>query len=101
MGLRLSESVLLMGLIFGLPVSATEVDHEMEIGIGVGGQYLPDYRGSRETHTKVLPIPVVEYRGKIFKSDREGTRAEFLLSDRIEFNISADLALNDGAEDNP
>jgi MipA family protein len=81
-------------------VFASEMDHEMEIGVGVGGQYLPHYRGSRETHTKVLPIPVVEYRGKVFKSDQEGTRVEFALSDRIEFNVSADLALNDGAEDN-
>jgi MipA family protein len=98
--LRLVGSVFLFGLVFCLPVSATEMDHEMEIGLGIGGQYLPHYRGSRETHTKVLPIPVVEYRGKIFKSDRNGTRVELALSDRIEFNVSADLALNDGAEDN-
>lgn len=79
---------------------ADEFKHELQFGLGVGGQYLPHYRGSEETHTKVLPIPVVEYRGRIFKSDRDGTRAEFSLAERIEFNVSADLALNDGAEDN-
>lgn len=91
------------GLLIGVcsaHLFAGEFRHEMQFGLGIGGQYLPHYRGSEETHTKVLPIPVVEYRGRIFKSDRDGTRAEFSLAERIEFNISADLALNDGAEDN-
>lgn len=85
---------------YGVSAYATQFKHELEFGVGVGGQYLPHYRGSKETHTKILPIPVIEYRGRILKSDREGTRAEFSLAERIEFNISADLALNDGAEDN-
>lgn len=78
----------------------TATYHKLQLGLGVGGQHLPHYRGSRDTHTQVLPIPVVEYTGKIFKSDRDGTRAEFSITERIEFNVSADLALNDGAEDN-
>lgn len=93
---------LLIGLLVSLcnQTINAEVNHNLNLGVGIGGQYLPHYRGSRETHTRVLPIPVVEYKGRILKSDRDGTRAEFSLSERIEFNISADLALNDGAEDN-
>jgi outer membrane protein len=79
----------------------TAIQHHLHLGLGIGGQYLPHYRGSRETHTKVLPVPLIEYKGRIFKSDRDGTRAEFALSERIELSVSADLALNDGAEDNP
>jgi len=97
---RISTLLVMLLSFYSFPLFASAMNHEMEIGLGVGGQYLPHYRGSRETHTKVLPIPLIEYRGKILKSDRDGTRMEFSLSDRIEFNVSADLALNDGAEDN-
>ncbi len=95
----LSSTGLFIGA-FSAHLFAEEFRHELEFGMGLGGQHLPHYRGSEETHTKMLPIPVVEYRGRILKSDRDGTRAEFSLAERIEFNISADLALNDGAEDN-
>lgn len=101
-GCRVLKFLIASFIFCGVPLFAADMDHdhEMEIGLGIGGQYLPHYRGSRETHTKVLPIPVIEYRGKVFKSDRDGTRVEFALADRIELNVSADLALNDGAEDN-
>lgn len=98
--MQISKSAILFFCFIGVSSSADEFKHELQFGLGIGGQYLPHYRGSDETHVKVLPIPVVEYRGRIFKSDRDGTRAEFSLAERIEFNISADLALNDGAEDN-
>lgn len=94
------NSAMLMLGFCGANVCADEFRHELEFGMGVGGQHLPHYRGSEETHTKILPIPVIEYRGRILKSDRDGTRAEFSIAERIEFNISADLALNDGAKDN-
>ena len=99
---RLYNSVLVIGFagISSFTHAETDTYHKLQLGAGVGGQHLPHYRGSRDTHTQVLPIPVVEYTGKIFKSDRDGTRAEFSLTERIEFNVSADLALNDGAEDN-
>ncbi|PUA26314.1 MAG: hypothetical protein B0W54_24105 [Cellvibrio sp. 79] len=96
----LSKNAILFFCCISTSAYADEFKHELQFGLGIGGQYLPHYRGSDETHVKVLPIPVVEYRGRIFKSDRDGTRAEFSLAERIEFNVSADLALNDGAEDN-
>ena len=61
-----------------------------EAGAGVGGLYLPDYRGSDESRAYVLPIPYLVYRGAFLKADREGVRAEFLDSDRIRI----DLAVN-------
>jgi len=79
---------------------ASELRSELHLGAGIGGQYLPHYRGSSETHTTVLPIPVIQYRGRILKSDNEGTRLEFSLAERIEFNVSADLALRESIDDN-
>src|SRR5690606_7432191 len=79
---------------------ASELRSELHLGAGIGGQYLPHYRGSSETHTTVLPIPVIQYRGRILKSDNEGTRLEVSLAERIEFNVSADLALRESIDDN-
>ena len=93
-------SCLIVGSLLSWVGHAETIEHKLKLGFGIGGQHLPHYRGSKETHTQALPIPVMEYTGHIFKSDRDGTRAEFSLTDRIEFNLSADLALNDGAEDN-
>lgn len=93
------QVAILAAFIASLPACA-ETYHRLQIGAGLGGQYLPHYRGSEDTHTQVLPIPLVEYTGKILKADRDGTRVEFDLTERVEFNVSADLALNDGAKDN-
>jgi MipA family protein len=84
----------------GTCASESKLRSELHLGLGIGGQYLPHYRGSTETNTTVLPIPVIEYKGKILKSDRDGTRVEFSLAERVEFNISADLALRNDVEDN-
>lgn len=84
-----------------VPANASELRSELHLGVGLGGQYLPHYRGSNETHTTVLPIPVIEYRGRILKSDGDGTRVEFSLAERVEFNISADLALRESNEETP
>ena len=59
-----------------------------EAGAGVSALSLPDYRGSDHQSTYVLPFPYVIYRGDIFKVDREGMRAKFFESDRIQFDVS-------------
>ena len=45
-----------------------------EAGAGVTVLDFPDYRGSDERHTLVLPIPYLVYRGEFFKSDHESVR---------------------------
>ena len=59
-----------------------------ELGLGVGGLYLPDYRGSDQSQGYLAPLPVLVYRGTWFKSDREGTRAMLLDSDRATLDVS-------------
>ena len=60
-----------------------------EFGIGLGYAHLPDYRGSDESHSYLLPFPLPVYRGEFFKSDREGVRAQFLDSRYVELELSA------------
>lgn len=82
-------------------VNASAVfDGEMELGIGLGGQYIHDYRGSKETQIQFLPFPFVKYHGDFLKIDRKGVEGEIYASDRFEFNLSADLALNGDSHDN-
>ena len=58
--------------------------------LGGGGSVLrfPDYRGSEESRTYVLPVPWLVYRGELLRADRDGMRATLFDSERVEFNIS-------------
>jgi MipA family protein len=60
-----------------------------EVGGGLAYAHLPDYRGSDEAHSYVLPFPLLVYRGDFLKSDREGVRALFLDSRYVELELSA------------
>jgi outer membrane protein len=87
---RFAVPVVLMGLA-GLTFSETSMAEPLplwEVGAGVGVLTLPDYRGSDETSTYVLPIPYFVYRGERLKADRGSLRAELFESDRIEANLS-------------
>ena len=69
--------------------SAQAVERPLwEAGLGLGGLWLPDYRGSDESRGYVLPIPYFIYRGEYLKADRDGVRAEFLGTDRIRFEVA-------------
>jgi outer membrane scaffolding protein for murein synthesis (MipA/OmpV family) len=59
-----------------------------EAGAGIAVIDFPDYRGSDERQSYVLPIPYFVYRGEILKADREGLRGQFFKSDRLDLHLS-------------
>jgi hypothetical protein len=59
-----------------------------ELGLGAAALQVPHYRGSDQNHSWLLPVPYVVYRGTIFKSDREGTRAVLLDTERLDIDLS-------------
>lgn len=59
-----------------------------ELGGGAAALRFPDYRGSEESRSYVLPVPWIVYRGEILRADRDGVRATLFDSERVEFNIS-------------
>lgn len=59
-----------------------------ELGLGLGALDLPHYRGANQSHSAVFPVPYVVYRGEIFKSDRDGARAELLRTDQLKVDLS-------------
>jgi outer membrane scaffolding protein for murein synthesis (MipA/OmpV family) len=63
-----------------------------ELGAGAGTLVVPHYRGSDQRHHWVLPVPYIVYRGEVFRSDREGTRAVLLDTDRVDVDLSVDAS---------
>lgn len=72
----------------------------MEAGVGLVGQYLADYRGSRRYQLKALPVPYFLYYGRFLKADGRGLRGDFLATDRVEISLSVDGSLSGDSEGN-
>ncbi|MBX2858181.1 MAG: MipA/OmpV family protein [Cellvibrionaceae bacterium] len=73
----------------------------MELGLGLGGQYLADYRGSKQTQSAAIPFPIFIYRGKVLRAEGGSIKGRFFSGKRVELNLSAEASLNSGSEDNP
>ncbi len=90
--------------VLGAPASAAlaaEVERPLwELGLGVAALRLPHYRGSDQSHTWTLPVPYVQYRGEIFKADRDGARALLFDSDRVQLDLSVAASAPTRSSDN-
>lgn len=71
-----------------------------EAGLGVAALAFPDYRGSSQSSTYLLPAPYFVYRGEIFKADRHGLRGIFFKTERLDLNLSVGASLPVDSEDN-
>ncbi|HWI11253.1 MAG TPA: MipA/OmpV family protein [Burkholderiaceae bacterium] len=59
-----------------------------ELGLGVAGLRLPDYRGADQSRNYLLPLPYVVYRGTWLKADRDGARALLFDTRRVKVDVS-------------
>jgi len=64
-----------------------------EAGFGFSGLSMPDYRGSSEQRSYLLPLPYMIYRGEILRSDRKGIYGQVFETDRVQLNISVDASV--------
>ncbi len=71
-----------------------------ELGIGAAAVRLPDYRGSDQGRSYLLPLPYVVYRGKIFRADRDGARALLVETDRVKVDVSVAASVPTRSRDN-
>ncbi len=71
-----------------------------ELGLGAGVLRLPHYRGADQSHTWLLPVPYIVYRGEIFKADRDGARAMLVDADRFKVDLSASASAPTRSRDN-
>lgn len=71
-----------------------------EAGLGVAVIDFPDYRGSDERNTWVLPVPYAVYRGEVLKADREGLRGQFFSNERLDLHLSLNGSVPVDSSDN-
>jgi len=78
-----------MALLLGLSQPAgAEMVPQWELGPGVAGLLLPDYRGSDEVRGYLLPIPYFIYRLEWLKATQTGVRSTLLDREEAEINLS-------------
>jgi outer membrane scaffolding protein for murein synthesis (MipA/OmpV family) len=71
-----------------------------ELGLGLAGLSIPDYRGSDHRRAYLLPLPYVQYRGKFFQIDREGAHGKLFTSERMRLELSVAAGPPAQSEDN-
>jgi outer membrane protein len=96
---RLAAAVWLQAMVGSLGASA-EDKPLWELGAGFTGLSFPDYRGSDQTRSYLLPIPYFIYRGEFLKADRNGVRGTFFNTDRVELNGSLNASFPVDSKDN-
>lgn len=71
-----------------------------EFGAGIGAITFPDYRGADEHRVYPIPLPYAVYRGKLWKTDREGVRGELWDRKLSELSISLSGSIPVDSDDN-
>ncbi|MEP7057236.1 MAG: MipA/OmpV family protein [Caldimonas sp.] len=71
-----------------------------ELGLGAAALRLPDYRGSDQSRTYLLPLPYIVYRGEWLRADRDGARALLLKADRLKVDVSVAASVPTRSRDN-
>jgi len=85
--------VSLMLLLLTTEALATEPLPGLEIGVGVAAFSLPDYRGSENSSSHVLPVPYLKYRSDRLRVDG-GAKGIFFESADVLLTLSGDLTLS-------
>jgi outer membrane scaffolding protein for murein synthesis (MipA/OmpV family) len=58
-----------------------------EAGIGAAAFSTPAYPGADDRNKRVLALPYLIYRGRVFRADQNGIGARLLNTDKVEFDI--------------
>jgi outer membrane scaffolding protein for murein synthesis (MipA/OmpV family) len=95
-------TALALGCWLGFTASTAAAEEKPLWELGAGGTVLafPDYRGSDQSRSYVLPVPYAVYRGEFLKADRDGVRGIFFDRENIEFNLSAGASFPIDSKDN-
>lgn len=62
-----------------------------ELGLGIGGLYMPDYEGSAHKQSFAFPIPYIVYNGDKVTVDRRGVRGDVVRAERFRLNMSGNI----------
>jgi len=80
----------LLFLLLCLFALAASASHQplWEAGAGIGGISTPYYPGSSYRKDYFIPVPFMRLRGKIFRSDEDGTRGMLYNDENVSLDIS-------------
>jgi outer membrane protein len=70
-----------------------------ELGLAGGVVSTPSYPGANDRETRGLALPLIIYRGKVFRSDQGGIGARVFKSDRAELDIGLAASLPARSDD--
>lgn len=92
---RLVASLLVCGALATCADATAETPQKplWEFGLGIGAVAFADYRGADTSHVYPVPVPYFDYRGHIFRSDRDGLRGVLFNRELAEINISANATI--------
>lgn len=72
----------------------------LELGVGAGLLSTPDYSGSAQVRTTVLPVPYFAYRGERLQLSRDGLVARLFNTENVRLGVSASASLpGNGSQD--
>lgn len=96
------QIILLAWLVACLGLSAARAEQapRWELGLGLAGLSIPDYRGSDQRRAFLLPLPYVQYRGELLQIDREGAHGKLFASERVRLELSVAAGPPAQSEDN-
>jgi outer membrane scaffolding protein for murein synthesis (MipA/OmpV family) len=70
-----------------------------ELGVAGGVVSTPSYPGAADRETRVLALPLVIYRGKVFRADQSGIGARVFKSDAAELDVGLAASLPARSDD--
>ena len=93
----------LAAVVLALPLLAVAAEQKplWEAGAGIGGLRLPNYRGSNQAQSWLLPVPYFVYRGDILRADRSGARALLFETSRFDLDVSLSASAPADSDDDP
>lgn len=71
-----------------------------EAGLGAAVLSLPDYRGSDQQRSYVLPLPYLVYRGDFLQLDRKGLTGLLFHSERVQLKLSGEASMPAKSDEN-
>lgn len=71
-----------------------------QFGFGGGGGVTPHYPASNQSSLRFLAVPTFRYRGRILRSDDDGTRARLIRFDDTEVDLSGAASFPVSSNDN-
>jgi len=75
---------LILLLILGQYINASELN----LGVGIGDMYYPDYLGSDHTNNMVIPFPFIDYHSKKLDIDQDGIKQQLFAIDGLSARVS-------------